>query len=63
VTAPTVYTFAYDDAESLFTCPKETKFEMIFCPAPSSAQPQKLLDFYIKYNRPIPEAFEGLTFF
>ncbi|MGL1901036.1 MAG: thaumatin family protein [Fibrobacterales bacterium] len=30
--APKIYTFAYDDAGSLYTCHPSTKFEIIFCP-------------------------------
>ncbi|NLN63560.1 MAG: thaumatin family protein [Myxococcales bacterium] len=62
-TAPTVYTFAYDDAESLFTCPGTTKFELIFCPERSSAQPAKLIEFYERNNRPIPTALQGVALF
>ncbi|MGL1885878.1 MAG: hypothetical protein OCD76_05130 [Reichenbachiella sp.] len=40
--APTIYTFAYDDAESLFTCPNTTKFEVVFCPESDPWQPNKL---------------------
>ncbi|HVJ21963.1 MAG TPA: carbohydrate-binding protein [Polyangiaceae bacterium] len=34
--APAVYSFAYDDADSLRTCVADTKFEVIYCPGGSS---------------------------
>jgi hypothetical protein len=30
--APNVYSFAYDDADSLRTCRSDTKFEVVYCP-------------------------------
>jgi hypothetical protein len=61
--APTIYTFAYDDAESLFTCPKETKFEMIFCPEQDPRQPSKLQAFYNRHHKTFPETFNNMEFF
>jgi hypothetical protein len=29
---PSVYSYAYDDAAGLHTCPAQTKFEVVFCP-------------------------------
>lgn len=29
---PSVYSYAYDDADGLHTCPAQTQFEVVFCP-------------------------------
>jgi hypothetical protein len=29
---PSVYSYAYDDADGLHTCPAQTRFELRFCP-------------------------------